>query len=45
MTTSSATTASSGSFYSLTGVASDGSTIAASDFRGKVVFATNVASI
>ena len=37
--------ATSGSFYSLSGVASDGSTIAASDFQGKVVFATNVASI
>ena len=36
---------SSNPFYSLTGVASDGSTIKTSDFEGKVVFATNVASI
>ena len=31
-------------FYDLTGVASDGSTVSASDFKGKVVYATNVAS-
>ena len=33
------------SFYSLSGVASDGSTVSMSDFEGKVVYATNVASM
>jgi len=31
-------------FYSLSGVQSDGSAVSASDFKGKVVYATNVAS-
>ena len=34
----------SSSFYSLSGIATDGSTVSASDFEGKVVYATNVAS-
>merc|ERR1719491_1630511 len=32
------------SFHSLSGVKSDGSTVSTSDFEGKVVYATNVAS-
>jgi len=32
------------SFYSLAATKNDGSTVAMEDFRGKVVYATNVAS-
>jgi len=35
---------SSSSFYSLSGTKSDGTSVAMSDFEGKVVYATNVAS-
>ena len=34
----------SNSFYSLSGIRSDGSTISMADMKGKVVYATNVAS-